>query len=243
MLLTDKTIIESLFKNKTVALIGPANTLIGTHQGKYIDFFDIVCRINNGYIINEDKKDDYGTRCDVMFNTCNCRKLCTLNRFRHFLNNCNCKYTINPGPSIHEKDHKLTNKSVYENYNDLNLNIPFFQVNESFSNERLDTGIHSIIYILECLEVKKLYISGFSFHGLHEQRTKQTLVSKITYLYDSDTYDTCNCPKKAPCQMRKDKKLVRVPYEKAQFKRFKDVYDKFKTKIVLDDYLQNLVNK
>ena len=40
---------EQYFKDKSVVIVGPSPSLKGSGQGKYIDSFDIVVRVNKGW--------------------------------------------------------------------------------------------------------------------------------------------------------------------------------------------------
>ena len=139
----------SMFEGKSVALIGPAQNLIGTSRGNYIDSFDIICRVQNGFIIDPEYEQDYGKRCDVMFNTCNLTTLCSLKRNRDYIKK-DCKLLICPVEGmIHrdKKDYNITKKNVFENYQDTGIDIPFFKVPD-YELKVLDTGMQSIHFIL-----------------------------------------------------------------------------------------------
>lgn len=63
----------------SVAIVGPAPTLVGHALGTYIDSFDVVIRVNNSFDVAISNPDDYGTRCDILYSTLNeisKRKLC-----------------------------------------------------------------------------------------------------------------------------------------------------------------------
>ena len=56
-----------IFKNKNVAIVGPATSLVGTGCGVEIDSFDLVVRHNNSYPVPTDLQFDYGSKCNVLF--------------------------------------------------------------------------------------------------------------------------------------------------------------------------------
>lgn len=56
----------NMFRDKEVAYIGPATTLLGKELGNKIDKYDLVCRASHN-LCNESEKKDYGSRCDVLF--------------------------------------------------------------------------------------------------------------------------------------------------------------------------------
>ncbi|MGJ3236240.1 glycosyltransferase family 29 protein [Marivirga sp.] len=58
----------SVFKNKRVAIIGAADSAFEKKNGKYINEFDIVIRINKAVVNWNEKNEEYlGTKTDVLF--------------------------------------------------------------------------------------------------------------------------------------------------------------------------------
>lgn len=106
--------LKNIFENKKVILVGPANNLIGTNLGKFIDSHDVVCRLNDSFIIAEEKQKDYGRKCDVLINSCNTRALCVINRYIDYLKDC--KLIINPSSKVHNADYKNNGKKCYISY-------------------------------------------------------------------------------------------------------------------------------
>lgn len=237
--------IKQYFENKKVILVGPANNLMGQKKGEFIDKFDIVCRLNSSFIISDERKIDYGSRCDVLFNTCNHKTLCVINRFRSYLNDC--KIVVNPTSKLHNQDFKITKKDVYNNYLTLKLDIPFYQVEkeyEEFMNKySLNTGMSTLFFLLDCLNLKELYICGFSFHGLKDE--KYTFADKTkpyeTYLFDSNVVYNCNCNKYSPCKKRKDKLFCLIKDEIRQYEYFKKITSQHKDKVIIDETITELI--
>lgn len=61
---------EKILKNKSVAVIGAADSAYKKKLGSYIDSFDYVIRVNRGAIIlDEEKKLFVGTRTDILFHS------------------------------------------------------------------------------------------------------------------------------------------------------------------------------
>lgn len=150
--------IKKMFQGKKVCLIGPATNLIGTNEGNNIDNYDLVCRVNSSYIIEDKLKKDYGNRTDILFSTCNNTVSNAVNNNLNLLKEC--KLIINPTQSHHHgcsaKD--LINKAT-------NKTIPFFQSSNNFyeKNKGYNTGILSILFILS-LSPLELFIGGFDFY-------------------------------------------------------------------------------
>ena len=49
-------------RGKDIARFDPAPNLVGTNMGPEIDFYDIVCRVNNSFNINNEMVPDYGEK-------------------------------------------------------------------------------------------------------------------------------------------------------------------------------------
>ena len=203
----DINTVKKILTNNRVIIVGPANNLISSNLGKFIDSYDIVCRINSSYIISNELEKDYGKRCDILFNGCNTLLLCVLNRHKKYLKNC--KLVINPSSKIHNQDYILTKKSVYENYQDINLNIPFYQVENKYernmTEKGLNTGLCSLDFLLNNeLDIKELYVCGFSFYNVKKKINEKIKINPYnTYLFDIKKYK-CNCSKDKPCKKRTD---------------------------------------
>ncbi len=61
---------EKLLKNKRVAVVGPARTLIGSKQGRFIDSHDVVVRFNDAIEqlpVSSSLSDDIGTKADILY--------------------------------------------------------------------------------------------------------------------------------------------------------------------------------
>ena len=234
----------NIFNNKNVIIVGPANNLIGEKKGEFIDSFDVVCRLNDSYIISEDKVEDYGKRCDVLLNTCNCELLCIMNRYRKYLKNC--RLVINPTSLVHRQDYNNTKKNVYNNYLDINLNIPFVQVQGKFetnmTKKKLNTGMCALDFLLNGTKLNSLYICGFSFHGIKEKKyiTGNTVLSYETYLFDSKIVYNCNCDSTKPCKKRVDRRFALIYNEQNQLKYFKNNIMNH-SKVTVDDTIKKLV--
>ena len=58
---------SSLIKGKTVALVGPAEYLMGSNYGKEIDKHDVVVRVNRGIELIEVYENDVGKKSDILY--------------------------------------------------------------------------------------------------------------------------------------------------------------------------------
>lgn len=220
--------VKDLFKDKTVALVGPADNLIGLQCGEYIDSCDIICRINSSYIIPEKLKIDYGSRTDVILNSCNCLLLCVMKRHIGMLQKT--KMIINPTSKTHDSDYKLTHNSVYENYVDYDINLPFYQSEGTYENAMkkhgMNTGLCSVNFLSNpILKIKKLSIFGFSFYNA-SSGSNYKINPYRHYLFDINEY-VCGCTETRPCQQRSDRvsanNCTNVDVQEKQKRMFKEL--------------------
>lgn len=58
-------------KDKTVALVGPSESISGTNKGHIIDKFDIVVRLNKSLPLPSKLAADIGTKTDILYNSLN----------------------------------------------------------------------------------------------------------------------------------------------------------------------------
>ena len=132
--------IKELFENKNVCLIGPAKNLIGTNEGENIDKYDLICRVNSSYIIEDKLKKDYGSKVDVLFSASNFTVSEAIKNNLKYLKNC--KVIINPN------DKNIKGSLACDIINKATKNsIPFYQVDNEFyeRNSGNNTGISSIL--------------------------------------------------------------------------------------------------
>lgn len=59
--------VSEYLKGKTVAIVGPASTALGTGKGEFIDSHDVVVRINKEFFAIPGREKDIGTRTDVLY--------------------------------------------------------------------------------------------------------------------------------------------------------------------------------
>ena len=162
---------DDLFKqylqNKTVALIGPAESIIGTNKGNIIDKFDVIIRLNKSLPLPQNLTRDIGSRTDVLYNSLNTSDFPGENRFGNkLLEKEGVKFLCCPYPYNHS-----VFKSDIKNYIDKNkFGIPFKVMNdgkyfqlENYLKTRPYTGTAAILDLLN-YPIKYLYISGLDFY-------------------------------------------------------------------------------
>ena len=57
--------------NKRVAIVGPSINTLNSNQGKNIDSYDIVVRLNKSLPIPKNKVKDIGYKTDILYNSFN----------------------------------------------------------------------------------------------------------------------------------------------------------------------------
>lgn len=58
---------SDLIHGKRIAIVGPSKILEGSKMGEFIDSFDLVIRTNGSFNILDEIKEDYGSRCDILY--------------------------------------------------------------------------------------------------------------------------------------------------------------------------------
>lgn len=155
--------LNHFFKNKSVAIVGPAPELIGQNKGTEIDQYDVVCKVGMMYKIKD--VENYGSRCDVLFNGCfpnysPRNELVNVNRVI-----CPIKPCIPGILDVHKRD-------IWGHYQYLKNILPHIQFNAiglsscDFDNKyktRATLGTFSINFLLK-QELNKLGVYGFTWY-------------------------------------------------------------------------------
>lgn len=166
-------ILENLFQGKRVAIVGPAQYLMGKNFGKEIDGFDTIVRINRSYESVDIFPQDVGSRTDILY-SCLIEKpanagILDADKFH----NLGIKFIIAPpasdlkGQASVTKLHDLID---IEKVKELSKKIPIRIVDHEFHSElarfvdcRPNTGFMAIYDILR-FSPKLLKVYGFSFY-------------------------------------------------------------------------------
>lgn len=152
-------ILEEIFENKSVAIIGPASTLENSGLGKHIDDqYDVVCRINHHIPIINSNIIDYGKKTDVLFTSSNIIYV-KYDEIKNFL----------PNIIIFPRKQEFNSKAIKVISDDFPDKICFI-IDEKF-NEKINkeigtistTGMLSICYLLK-MNLSKIFIAGFDFY-------------------------------------------------------------------------------
>ena len=144
-------------RGKHVVVVGPASSIVGTKQHDLIESYDIVTRLNKGFHIPEELKQDIGYRTDIIYN-CLTPKYggdLDIDKLKDHVQWICCSFPV---------------KRNIDGFKRKNQNrIPFHVVNECYYwsiekmlNCRLYTGMSAIIDLLYH-DIVELYITGITF--------------------------------------------------------------------------------
>lgn len=188
--------IINYFKDKEVAYIGPAPTLLGTGLGEKINSYDLVCRSSHN-LCHEEQKKDYGNRCNVLFHHNGSKTI--LEYKKEFLEIMKVeKPEIIAFTRMAKRHHALPGKpkvfhfDIIKYYSEALLtdaelrNIYPFHFGNGLQHSLTDvcvpktncnTGMYALAALLS-LPVKKIWMTGFDFYQ-----------SKIQYLKTTEFWD------------------------------------------------------
>lgn len=164
-------------KNKLrVVIVGPSPCIENMNLGSLIDSYDIVCRVNTSFTAALHNPKDYGTRCDVLFMTCN-----------DFVN----KYVLENFDSFPKHTQfiaaPVSNSKQflrgYLNKQDTKLiqnktNLKWIEYDNGTRNWN-NTGLISCVEILNYWpNVEELLIVGFSFYNENKRYANNVPIDK-----------------------------------------------------------------
>ncbi len=203
---------KNYFKNKSVALVGPSPHLEGKSLGKLIDKYDIVVRINELGISKKNFKD-YGKRSNVVFLTLTSR---SINIYKAMIDNydlSSIEMLVHSGDLQNKNPFlkKQKNEDALELFKNLELDLELFHITSPNFIEVCEifncfpsTGSQAIFHLLQ-LEIKELFVCGFSFYttkyNYNKSKSKIWLNhgptdQNIMRLSGHDTYKEVICLKK-----------------------------------------------
>lgn len=159
--------LNRVLKDKTVAIVGAANSTQGTGKGDYIDSHDFVIRINKAPTVLEsgNYRQDIGSRIDILFHSFfesgdfggGVLDIALYDRL-------GVRYLVNPQPGFLGLRVTL---NFYKKYlHRMNVHIlrssSIAETLTAFGSLRPTTGFLALAHLLEC-ECKQVYITGFTF--------------------------------------------------------------------------------
>ena len=158
---------KKFVENKTIALIGPAESIIGTGKGNLIDKFDIVIRLNKSLPLPENHADDIGTKTTILYNSLNTTDFPGENKFQNnFLKKHDIKFLCCPYPL----ENNFFKNDILNYIKRNKFSMPFKVINNKLYNSiensirtRPFTGTCAICDLLN-YNIKYIYISGLDFY-------------------------------------------------------------------------------
>lgn len=207
-------------KGKSVVLVGPANSIIGTNLGKTIDKFDIVIRLNKALPIPLNLENDIGSRTDIIYNALNTTDFPGQNNLdTNFYKRNGVKFVVSPYPFSGVFYNDIINYiSKYK------FDLPFRTIKQSkfsaFKNQlktRPYTGTSAIMDLLT-FDIKALYITGIDFYNTpYYSQYRRIKRNKLSSLRDNSIHSA---------------------YPQMEYLLYKSLIDK---RIILDKTLEKLL--
>jgi hypothetical protein len=195
-------------KDKKVVIVGPAYTMVGSQQGKLIDSYDTVARINDALPIPTELMEDIGRRCDILYSNLD-EKLKkgeerSITKYHEIIK---LRWVCTPWPFHRAREEKF--KCSMPNVPFRVINVDTFKRLKSDVNGGLpQTGLCSIVDLLD-YDIKELYVAGFTFMTADNQGPlyyEQYESEDITEEYFRETVDKRGTHKIDP-QLRYFKRL------------------------------------
>lgn len=219
--------LHELFNGKTVALVGPADSALKEENGKYIDEFDLIVRMNKGYQLIHTKKmcDALGSRTDILFNKCRISEFNNSNADINLLQKQRLKYFIGYNRIGNWDDKKVIRfilkfENCVNNYFKILSRNKYQEIVEYLDGNKPSVGFIAL-YTITNSNFKKLYITGMTFFkteyidGYREGVTSDDQISRFK---EKDGHN----PEK-------------------EYEKFVEIYKKNKHKIELDYFLRNIL--
>jgi len=154
-------------RNKCIALVGPAESILDTNKGHVIDKFDIIVRLNKTIPVPEKLKKDIGSRVDVVYNSLNTSDFPGENNLNTKLYK---KNGVNFVCSSYPFNHAIFHDDIKNYVHKYKFDIPLKVMNDTkFHNfekllgTRPYTGTCAIMDLLS-YPIQYLYITGLDFY-------------------------------------------------------------------------------
>ncbi len=188
---------EKLFydfvKDKAIALVGPAESILGTKKGHIIDNFDVVVRLNKSIPVPQELYPDVGSRTDVLYNSLNTSDFPGENKLSPTLHKkCGIKFVCSSYPF----NNSIFKHDILHYIQKYKFELPFkvmddlrFQRFESYLGTRPYTGTCAIMDLLT-FPIKYLYITGLDFyHSKYYQQYRQISKGQLKHTRNSNIHN------------------------------------------------------
>ena len=175
-------------EGKTISLVGPAQSIIGTGKGDIIDKFDIVVRLNKSIPLPSNIKNDIGSKSDIIYNSLNTSDFPGENNLNPSLyKKYGVKFVCSSYPFNHNIFHDDILNYIYKYKFELPLKVMNdlkFRNFEKSLGTRPYTGTCAIMDLLS-YPIKYLYITGLDFYQT-KYYSEYRRISKGTLKYNKN---------------------------------------------------------
>lgn len=176
-------------ENKSVVIVGPAQSILNTNNGHIIDKFDIVIRLNKSLPLPEHLKNDIGTKTDIIYNSLNRTDYPGQNNLdTNLYKNHGVSFVCSSYPFNHTTFHDDIASYVYKYRFDIPLKVMNDGKFRNFENSlktRPYTGTCAIMDLLS-YPIKHLYITGLDFYET-KYYSEYRKISKTTQKYNKNS--------------------------------------------------------
>lgn len=156
---------KKFLAGKTVALVGPADTLKGKGMGSFIDGHDVVVRINHALPLPKVLQADVGSRTDILYHNLNPKK----QRFRKKdvvkMREDGVKWVVSTHPYVKPRYRRRMRRFRKVSGRLLRLRAVPLSVKRRV-RPHVGSANGGLIAIVDLLRypIKRLYVTGFSFY-------------------------------------------------------------------------------
>ena len=158
---------SQFISGKCIALVGPAQSIIGTGKGTIIDKFDLIVRLNKSIPLPSSLKNDIGSKTDIVYNSLNISDFPGENKLSPALYK---KYGVKFVCGSYPFNHKIFHDDIANYVYKYKFELPFkvmddlkFRNFERHLGTRPYTGTCAIMDLLS-YPIKYLYITGLDFY-------------------------------------------------------------------------------
>ena len=152
---------------KCIAIVGPAQSIIGTGKGHVIDQFDLVVRLNKSIPLPDNISEDIGTKTDIIYNSLNTSDYPGQNNLNTKVYQ---KYGVKFVASSYPFNNAVFHDDILNYIKKYKFELPLKVMNdkkynnfEHFLGTRPYTGTCAIMDLLS-YPIKYLYITGLDFY-------------------------------------------------------------------------------
>jgi hypothetical protein len=172
---------KNFLTNKKVAIVGPSESAFFRENGKYIDSFDIVVRINRGIEMVNGNGLFIGSRTDILYNSLDFVPSSggTLNGLTDEVKFICCPY------SIEEHTYRDSNViPIFDKFNIRFINSNIYNKLKFDTDSRVSSGFGAIVDLLQ-FDIEQLFVTGIDFYRSLYHRTYPSQVNNMALSVDA----------------------------------------------------------